>query len=121
MVLDVGAEGDVEKEARAKSWPRRRRRRSKLNEAIGLLKATRQQLHSRGHSQRRAPEIILCVGWWRRCDEIESSRPKVSFQTCVFQTTADFHPHFHLLLLEPEQLKTVATSASNTTLHCVVF
>jgi len=52
-------EGDVEKEARARSWPRRRRRRSKLKDAIGLLKATRQQLHSRGHSKRRAPEIIL--------------------------------------------------------------
>ena len=56
-------EGDVEKEARTRSWPRKRSRRSKLKEAIGLLKAIRQQLHSRGHSQRRAPEIILCIGW----------------------------------------------------------
>jgi len=63
IVLDVVVEGDAEREARAKSWPRRRSRRIKLKAATGLLKAMRQQLQSRGHSQRRALEIILWLGW----------------------------------------------------------
>jgi hypothetical protein len=77
-------EGEVEKEARAISWPRRRRRRRKLKEATGLLKATRQQLHNRGHSQRRAPEIILCIEWWRRFDVIGSSKLEVKHLATTF-------------------------------------
>jgi len=63
IVLDVIVDGEDEKEARAKGWPRRSRRRIKLKAATGLLKAMRQQLQSRGHSQRRALEIILWLGW----------------------------------------------------------
>ena len=62
------------KEASATSWPRRRRRRRQENVAIGpdrkskirgyfekrnvLLNAVRQQLQTRGHSQRRTANSI---------------------------------------------------------------